>query len=487
MNHIIAPAQFRLSHLTISGSGGAYLVVRYGLSTLVTLGNMLVLTWWIGPHAYGVFVTAVGMATFLASLTRAGVDTHLVRCPSAPADRQYGAAVGIILANSLTLLLCGLLAVPFLKQWYGSKEFAGPYVVLLLTLPLVGLAGPPMARLERELRFRAVASIELGGQVAAFAVSALLAWRGLGVWAPVAGHLVWQLVSIAAAWAAAGLRPSLVFDRAEARAMLRFGLGYAASMRVWQLRTLVNPLLIGRALGVEAVAFAGLAIRLAEGLSFLRVAAGRISLAMLARAQHDAAAFRRLLQQIVQWQIAALGPLLCLFAVTAPWIVPRVFGPRWIPALAVYPLVAAAVLANAVFGVEAAALFVFGKQWKVTRAYAVHVGLLGLGTLLLVPVLGVQGYGWADLFACVGYYLIHKELDSGLRAATRACAGWLAGFTGFLLIPLVRGRVVMLLLLPLAVSASSSIYRFGSSLLARRHDSLDLSSIALEEAGERLP
>jgi PST family polysaccharide transporter len=486
MNHSAAPRS-RLSQLAISGSGGAYLVVRYGLSTVVTLGNMLVLTWWIGPHAYGVFVTAVGIATFLASLTRAGVDTHLVRCPSAPTDHQYGVAVGIILVNSLALLLCGLLAVPFLKHWYASQEFAAPYIVLLCSLPLVGLAGPPMAKLERELRFRAVAGIELGGQLAAFVASAVLAWRGLGVWAPVAGHLVWQVVSIAAAWLAAGLRLSPAFDGTEARAMLRFGLGYAASMRVWQLRTLVNPLLIGRALGVEAVAFVGLAIRLAEGLSFLRIAAGRISLAMLARLQHDAAAFRHLLQRTVQLQIAVLGPVLCLFALAAPWIVPRVFGPRWVPALAVYPLVAAAVLANAVFGVEASALFVFAKQWKVTRAYAVHVGLLGLATFLLVPVLGVQGYGWAELLACTGYYLIHKELDALLPSATGSWAGWLAGFIAFLLIPLVRGRSVILLLLPLAAAASSNLYRLGSSRFARRGVSLDLTPIALGKAGERLP
>jgi O-antigen/teichoic acid export membrane protein len=473
------------TRLAIPGSGGAYLVARYGLSTLINLGNMLVLTWWIGPHAYGVFVTAVGIATFLASLTRAGVDTHLVRCHSAPTDQQYGVASGIILVNSFALLLAGLLAAPVLKHWYASQEFTAPYLALLLTLPLVGLAGPPMAKLERELRFRTVASIELGGQLAAFAVSAALAWRGLGVWAPVAGHVVWQAVSITAAWLAAGIQPSVVFDRTQARTMLSFGLGYATSMRVWQLRTLVNPLLVGRVLGVEAVAFVGLAIRLAEGLSFLRIAAGRISLAMLARLQQDAAAFRSTVQRTVQLQIAVLGPVLSLFGLVAPWVVPRIFGPRWVPALAVYPLVAAAVLANVVFGVEASALFVLCKQWKVTRAYSIHVTLLSLGACLLVPVFGIQGYGWAELVACAAYYLIHKELDPRLRPAMGAWAGWLAGFTGILFAPLLRVQLLVLLIVLLAAFVSPSVYRLVKSVLSRRGVSIDLPPIMCEEAGDR--
>ena len=31
--------------------GGAYLAARYGLGIFVSLGNMLVMTRWLGPHA----------------------------------------------------------------------------------------------------------------------------------------------------------------------------------------------------------------------------------------------------------------------------------------------------------------------------------------------------------------------------------------------------------------------------------------------------
>ena len=67
--------------------GGAYLALRYGLGVLVSLGNMLVMTRWIGPHPYGLFVTAIGIVAFLSNLARAGIDTYLVRLESVPDQR----------------------------------------------------------------------------------------------------------------------------------------------------------------------------------------------------------------------------------------------------------------------------------------------------------------------------------------------------------------------------------------------------------------
>ena len=68
---------------------------------LVSLGNMLVLTWWIGPHAYGTFATAVAIAAFLASLARLGIDTYLVRSVSPPSARTFQIA-GTLTAGDFT-------------------------------------------------------------------------------------------------------------------------------------------------------------------------------------------------------------------------------------------------------------------------------------------------------------------------------------------------------------------------------------------------
>jgi len=167
--------------------GGVYLAARYGLGVMVSMANMLVMTRWVGPHAYGLFVTAIGIVAFLAAVARAGVDTYLVRSESPPDPRMYGTAAILILAISMGLALMAAAATPLLICWYGNREFVAPYWVLLLMIPVTGLTGVPMAKLERALDFRSVAAIELAGQSIGLVAAVLLAWLHLGIWAPVIG------------------------------------------------------------------------------------------------------------------------------------------------------------------------------------------------------------------------------------------------------------------------------------------------------------
>jgi len=403
----------------ITARDGLYVGLRYGVGILIGLANMFVLTWWIGPHAYGLFVAAIGLSAFLGSLTRAGADTYLIRRQNTPDTRLYSVATTLILATCSVLVLLGLAAVPALIHWYGSQEFALPYAMTLITVPLTGVAGPPIAKLERELNFRNAAGIELAGQLLAFGVSALLAWRHFGVWAPIAGVIVSQTWVAIAAHVAAGLIPQLVWDFGEVRAMLSFGLGYTLSLRVWQLRGLVNPLLVGRLLGADAVAFVALAVRIAESLGFLRAVAGRLAIVGLSRMRGDRDRFRAAIQRGLELQVLALGPLLCVFAAIAPIAVNRLFGARWALSLQVYPWIAAAIVINSVFNLQASALYVLGEQWTVLRAYCAHMVLFASGAYFLVSRVGLRGYGWADLVACASYWLLHRTLGKHTHISYR--------------------------------------------------------------------
>jgi len=423
---------------------GGFLAARYGLGTLVSLGNMLVLTWWIGPHAYGTFATAVAIAAFLASLARLGIDTYLVRSLAHPSPRTFQVAGTLTAAVSLMLVAGGVMISPFLTSLLQSREFLLPYLVLLWCIPAAGLSGIPTAKLERELNFRTVASIELCGQVLGLIVSATIAWRGAGVWAPVAGQLAWQWSAFAAACFCAKFQPRLCFDKAEARKMMSYGFGLTASMRVWQLRTLVNPLIVGRIAGPEAVAFVAFAIRIAESLGSVRLAAGRVAIASLSRLQQSTLEFRGMLQRGLQLQLVTLGPLLCGVALFGPFLARHVLGTRWMPSLAVYPFIAAGVLVNSVYNLQASALFIMGRQWRVFQVYGVHVILLTVASLALVPRVGLIGYGWAELIACVAYLLLQRNPAEQTRISYRKLVPLLGAFTGLLFAPLLGAAWVKL-------------------------------------------
>jgi O-antigen/teichoic acid export membrane protein len=412
--------------------GGAYLAARYGLGVVVGLGNMLVMTRWIGPHAYGLFVTAIGLVAFLSTMARVGVDTYLVRHEGAPDPRMYQVAATVVLLVAGCLTVVGAAVAPLLMRWYGNREFVAPYLTMLLMVPVTALTGIPMAKMERTLNFGGVAGIELAGQALGLAVSTIFAWSRPGVWAPVAGQLAWQIYVLVAACISARILPGLQFDWGQAREMLSFGIGVTASMRAWQLRTLVNPLLVGHFAGAEGVAFVALAIRIAEALGTFRLVAGRMAIAALARLQDKPEEFRTALERALYWQVITLGPLLCAFSLLGPFIVQHVMSVRWMPSLTVYPFVAAGVLVNSVYNLQASALFVTGRQWTVMRSYGAHVALLAAGTAILVPHSGIVGYGWAELLACAAYFLIHTGLAGTAVISYRKLAPWVAIFLAIL-------------------------------------------------------
>src|SRR5580704_12886656 len=411
--------------------GAVYLAARYGLGVIVGVGNMLVMTWWIGPHAYGLFVTAVGIVAFLSVVARGVIDTYLVRC-EAPDARTYGTATSLILGASLGLGLAAAAATPLFIRWYGNREFVPPYLALLMAIPVSALTGIPMAKLERGLEFRRIAGIELAGQSLGLSVAATLAWLHAGVWAPVMGQVAWQVFMLIAAGLCAAIPFRLGFEMQHARPMLSYGVGLTASLRTWQLRTLVNPLIVGRYGGPEAVAYIALAIRIAEALGTFRLAAARMAIAALARLQDRREAFRQALEQALFLQVVTLGPLLCAFALLGPYIVRHVMGARWTPSLQIYPFAAVGVLVNSVYNLQASALFVVGKQWVVMRSYVVHVFLLAAATLFLLPRLGLIGYGWAELFACTAYCLIHTGVAATVPISYQRLRPWIAGFVASL-------------------------------------------------------
>ena len=390
---------------------------------------MLVMTWWIGPHAYGIFITAMSLTSFLASVARFGVDTYLIRCESTPPDREYEVAFTIMALSSAAALLAGGLAVPLVGRWLSQEEFVAPYLVLLATVPVTALAGLPIAKLERELNFRAVAGMELAGQFSAFMLALVLALAGWGVWAPVFGMVAWQVVVLICASRLSGFRIRLAWDTDCARRMLVFGFGFSLSVRAWQLRSLVNPLVVGRLAGAEAVAFVAFALRAAEGLGFVRTAATRVSIAGLAKIQGQLPRFCATLEEGLRLQVLALGPLLCAFALAGPWLVPHFLGTRWTPALTVYPFVALGVLVNSVFNLQASALFVLERQWPVVWAYCSHVVLLAASTFVFLPRLGILGYGCAELAACAAYAFIPLALSQVAAIAYRKLLPWLAAFS----------------------------------------------------------
>src|SRR5437588_509667 len=321
-------------------SGGVILVLRQGIGTLLSLAAVLLVTRVIGPVEYGVYAAAIGILVFLGAVAVWGLYVFLLRKPSEPTNEEFDQAftllfgLGVSLALSLILLrgaIASLLHLPAVAPIIAAAAVGLP--INLLTIPAV-------VRLDRDLNFKRVAFNELISQSSYYVLAVPFAFLGAGAWAPTAGWLVQQLSLFVLSHASVNLKLKFLWDRRLLRDMLGYGLSYSSSIWVWQLRGLVNPVVVGRLAGAEAVGLVAVSIRIAESLSFARSATWRLAMATLAKLNLDPARLRRSITEGTRLQALLVGLPLAGFALFAPVGLPLALGHRWGPALSVFPLIA---------------------------------------------------------------------------------------------------------------------------------------------------
>lgn len=398
--------------------GGLFLAIRQGLGMAIGVVGVLLLTRLIGPANYGIYAAALGIFAYLQSLALWGINVYLIRHEHDDSEDTYHSAFSLLCALGIGAAIVALCATPLLSKWVRLPGFGVVASPMFALLPIVLIGQVGLARLERHLDYRRVALVELAGQLIYYLVSLSFAFSGQLRFAPVAGWIVQQLICAVAYVALSNYRPKWLWNRALVRDMLTYGFGFSSSLWVWQLRSLVNPLLVSRIAGAEAVGIIALAIRLVEYLTFVKSATWRMSLAALGRMRGDVERMRRAVGEGMRLQILALGPILLLFAVAGPTVIPLAFGPRWNLAMTVYPYVALSYLINGMFNLHSSALYVMRRNWDVTAFHLIHVALFGISAAVLVSRFGLNGYGYAEVIALSSYLAIHLFLKARIGAPT---------------------------------------------------------------------
>ncbi len=388
----------------------------------IKLVGILAVTRLIGPEAYGLFAAVAVVTAVLATLAVFGIDVQLVR--SSRGSAADDTAFVVLVGSSILIGGLAALGAPLLGSWLQADGAVAPMRTVAAFLPLMAIGAPARARLERELRFDAVARIELSADIAVYAVSIPLAVAGAGVWAPIVGLLARNAVLVTTSYRAARYVPRLMIDREELVAMARFGTGYSAAKWLSLIGDLVNPIVVGRVLGPVGVGHVAVASRIVEQLGAAKQATMRLAVAAFARLGDDRARLRAAHAEGVLVQVVGSVPLYASAAFLAPWFIPFAFGSDWAPAAEVLGLLAIAASIGTLFNLGPPLLQVLGRNGPVVWLRGLQVSSLLGFTLMLVPALGVVGYGLAQLIRTVPFLTVQRELLRWFRPNYRSGGRW---------------------------------------------------------------
>ncbi len=394
--------------------GGSFMLFRQGLSIIISLFGVILLTRLIGPSNYGLFNAGMGIYLFIYYLAQFGINVYLIRKDGEIEEEEYNTAFSFLMIVSFLAIIFSEAMIPLLGKWTRLNGFNRVAMIIFLCYPISLANLIPISKLERELNYKKVALIELFAQIIYYAVGLPLAFLGFGVWAPVAGWWFQQLLVAVFSSISANYLPKFHFNRKFLKNMLSYGLSYSISFWIWQFRNLVTPLIVGRFLGASSVGYVALTIRIVEILTFARSVVGRISRAVMGRLQRERTRLLEVINEGMRIQLLAIFSLVLPFSIFAKWIIPMFFGIKWIPVLQIFPFIALSYIVNSMFSMHSSALYTIGKNKEVAIFHAVHIILFAGGSFVFVQFLDLIGYGFGEVLAFISYVLIHFFLTKNL-------------------------------------------------------------------------
>ncbi len=370
------------------------------------------------PNEFGLVAFALVVITIADVIGDGGVAQSLVYLPRN--RRTTDAALLAAVLFSSVLVLLAVVMAPLVAGFFDQEEVTGLLRVLSLSLLLGATASVPEALLRRDLRFRRAVVATLVKAAVTGLVSIGLAVGGAGAWSLVWGQLGGLLAYNVVIWVLASHRPDLRWWRvrwSDSSALVRYGSSVALAMLLSRLIFDIDYVVVGRALGSEALGFYTLAFRLPElGIISVFFIISTVAFPVYSQAKGNPDRLRRGYLTAVRLQAvygAAAGAGL---AVLSPAVVLTVFGDQW--RASIVPLTALAVYA-ALRSLGAGANDVYKAMGRPGLASWLSVlRLVVLTPLLLVATRwGIEGVAWAQAVVAVVFVVVMQGLAARVLAA----------------------------------------------------------------------
>ena len=396
-------------------TNAAFMAAREGLGIVLSAVTVVYAFRVIGPEGYGLIGVALAVANYTTRIGALGLDIYAMRQPPDYPRVAIGRLMGVlwivagvigVLIFSFSSSIADLLGVPEAES---TVRGAAVWVCLALAARL------PVAVLEKEMRFRAVAGIEALAILVYSAVTIGSLIAGAEHWAIVAGMISQQAVTLCAGLALSKTYPMVPGLSGEVRTAVREAMQSQSVVWLWSVRDLAGPVLVGNLLGQRALGVLTAAVLLVSRVMFVRQVGWRLGVAATARMNNDDGLVSAATARAMAVQSVALAILLSLAAVTAQIVLPLLVGPEWEGVLLVFPLIAMGSMVNTVFSFESAALLTAHALRPLAIFHVLHVALLWGSGLFLVPH-GLIWYGMAEVIAALSHAYLHRSAQARFGA-----------------------------------------------------------------------
>jgi len=310
-------------------------------NSMLQLLQVVILARWLAPADFGLIAVVLAIMAFLQIFADLGVSNAIIHYRDiSPMELSSLYWLNVGASAVLALGVVGL--SPCIASFYAEPALQSLLILAALALLIASLGQQLRVVAQKNLRFGALARVEVAAGLAGFATAVGVALLGGGVYALIAGVLAAAVMGSLLVWLllAEGWRPQLRLRVDEIGRFVQFGAYMIGNNLANAVNSQIDILLGGRLLGPQSMGLYSVPKELSLRVAgIINPIVTQVGLPVMSKVQGDPALLRSVYLQTMRTTASVNFPIYIALWVFAPEVVQVALGAQWqaaIPLLQVF-------------------------------------------------------------------------------------------------------------------------------------------------------
>ena len=380
-------------------SGGFWVFLLRIVQQLFSLGRLFILARILSPTDFGLMGVALLTMATLEIFSQTGFQTALIQ-KRENIESYLDSAWTFLVMRGFALFAILYLIAPYAAAFFGAPEAEPIIQIIGISVLLQAFTNIGVLFFQKELEFNKQFLYQFAGTLADFivAVSAVLILQN--VWALVFGLIAGNAVRCVASYVVHPYRPHIALDIAKVKDLFGFGKWVFGSGVLVFLVTQGDDILVGKLVGVTALAFYQMAYQISNmPATEVTHVISQVMFPVYSKLQQNRSRLKdAYLQTLKLTAFVSFFVTGVIFAL-APDFTLLFLGEKWMPMV---PAIQVLVFAGLLRSIAATAGYVFvaiGKPEIDTKLQIVRLAILAISIYPFIVMWGIVGASFAVLLS----------------------------------------------------------------------------------------
>ena len=381
-----------------------------GGTAVVTLVVQVVMARLLAPEEFGILAIMLVFVNVGNVIVQSGLNTAIIHDPDVT-EEDYSTVFWMSFSISVVLYLLVFVFAPAIAGFYKITSAITPLRVLVLVLIVNSYNAIQEAIVARNFEFQKTSRATWAAAIVSGTAGVGAALAGAGLWALVIQQLLQQITKCVVLAAQVPWKPKLVFNRARAVVLFRFGWKLLVSGVMDQAYQSLSDLLIGAVFNKTDLGYVSQGKKYPFYLgAMLDGTIQPVMLSAVSSVQSNIDHVKRLTRRALKTSTFIIVPSMTAFALVARPLVIILLGEKWLPSV---PFLRMYCFVYALLPIHTTNLQVLNGMGRsdLFLKLEVYKKIIGL-TVMCITVFVIR-----NLYAIVGGYMVCGVIYTIINAA----------------------------------------------------------------------